>query len=71
MSIEIPNFPEIEGMRQAGVEDDELVRMMTHPQATEFLHDRLDDIATSADPNLQESIRQMEVGELTDITPQA
>jgi hypothetical protein len=70
MSIEIPDFPEIDGMRQTGVEDEELVRLIQHPQATQFIRERLDDIDTMADPHLQESIRQMEAGELVDITPE-
>lgn len=66
---ELSQYPEIQGMAQAGISEEELLRLATHPKASQFLLERLDDVNTLADPRLQESIRQAEAGELVDITP--
>lgn len=47
----------------------EMRRLGNKPGILEAVLARADDEETLADPKLQESIRQMESGELTDITP--
>ena len=69
MGKETEDFSEIQSAEQAEVSDEELLFLARHPYASSFLLEKLDDIDTLADPQLQESIRQMKDGELIDITP--
>lgn len=71
MSRELADLPEVRGLAQAGVSEEELRRLASHPQAAQFILERLDDVNTLADPRLQESIRQAteEPESLIDITP--
>lgn len=69
--MSIGEIPEFEGMRQAGLSEEEIRRIGSKPTGAAFLGERLDDVNTLTDPNLQESIRQMveEPETLVDITP--
>ncbi len=69
--MRLGEIPEIKGMKQAGMSEDEIRRIGSKPTGAAFLSERLDDVNTLADPNLQESIRQLveEPETLVDITP--
>lgn len=58
MSMEaLPNLPEIEGIRAAGVNDEELMRIAQHPYTSRFLRDKFEDVEMLSSQRVQEGLR--------------